>query len=212
MNQSRLARDSLILGLLGLATCGLSALIGLALGVIALVMIKRNRGDSEGLGLALSGTITSALVIGFFTASLIALAGSENKAREINCVNNEKEMWMAMESYAGKHGNHLPPAVAWCDVVKTQEMESPRIFKCPANDSTNTCDYAFNAKLDGLDITRVNSNTVVVFESDAGWNAHGGPELLPARPRHEHLVVVLAGGNCRRIALNDLGSLRWEPR
>jgi prepilin-type processing-associated H-X9-DG protein len=25
---------------------------------------------------------------------------------------------------------------------------------------------------------------VAIFESDRGWNAHGGPQLLPRNPRH----------------------------
>jgi len=44
--------------------------------------------------------------------------------------------------------------------------------------------------------------TLAIFESDAGWNAVGGPQLLPDEPRH-------FGGDNYGFA--D-GSVRWLPR
>jgi prepilin-type processing-associated H-X9-DG protein len=57
---------------------------------------------------------------------------------------------------------------------------------------------------------------VVIFESDAGWNAHGGPELLPSSARHSprsktSYVVAFADGHVEVVPANRLDSLRWNP-
>jgi hypothetical protein len=46
-----------------------------------------------------------------------------------------------------------------------------------------------------------------IFESDVGWNAHGGRELLPEKPRH------LVGGHLGGDNYGFLeGSARWVKR
>ena len=56
---SGLAITSLVLGCLGLVTCGITSLVGLILGIIALVRINKSRGQLGGQGMALAGTIVS---------------------------------------------------------------------------------------------------------------------------------------------------------
>src|SRR5262245_53341967 len=50
-----LAITSLVLGILSLFTCGITGLIGLILGIVAMTQSKKNNG--AGWGLALAGTI-----------------------------------------------------------------------------------------------------------------------------------------------------------
>jgi len=61
--RSRLAVASLVLGLLGLVTCGLGSLVGLILGIAALVSIKRSDGRLGGRGLAVTGLCVSVLIL-----------------------------------------------------------------------------------------------------------------------------------------------------
>lgn len=78
--------------------------------------------------------------------------------------------------------------------------------------SANRCDYAFNAKLDGVDENRVNPQTVMIFESDSGWDAHGGAELLAAhRHRKDNVIVAFVDGHVETVPAARLDSLRWEP-
>jgi prepilin-type processing-associated H-X9-DG protein len=75
-----------------------------------------------------------------------------------------------------------------------------------------TCAYAFNAKVAGLDQTKVDPETVVVFESDAGWNAAGGAELLPSSSRHTRGIIVgFADGHAELVSQARLAGLRWDP-
>jgi hypothetical protein len=142
---------------------------------------------------------------------LPALAAAKQKAQAISCVNNEKQLALAVRIYSGDNGNHLPPAATWCDAINVA-VGSSRVFQCPATTAGGRCGYAYNTKLDGLDASRVNPNTVMIFEADSGWNANGGPELMPGRARHSRVfVVAFADGSVHQLRENQLGTLRWDP-
>jgi prepilin-type processing-associated H-X9-DG protein len=218
---SGMAVTSLVLGILGIVTCGitvlLSAPIGLILGAVAMNKIGKSRGQLRGKGLALAGIITSGvtiILIPVFAAMMLpALAAAKQEAQQINCVNNEKQLALAIRIYSGDNKDKFPPAATWCDAIKTT-AGSEKIFKCPAANSTGRCDYAFNAKLDGMDESKINPQTVLIFESDAGWNANGGPELLSAHARHGRgrvFVVAFADGHVESVAQSRLNTLRWNP-
>ena len=209
---SALAVTSLVLGILGMFSCGITALAGLICGIAAMVKVKNSGGRLGGGGLALAGTIVSGiflLMIPVLAAMMLpALAAAKQKAEAINCVNNEKELALAIRIYSGNNNDKFPPAATWCDAIGG----SPRFFKCPAADSDRRCDYAFNAKLDGMDASKVNPQTVMIFESDGGWNANGGFELMIGKPRHARIfVVALADGSVRQVRETQLNTLRWNP-
>src|SRR6516164_5461343 len=106
---SGMAVTSLVLGILGLFTCGLTALFGLIFGIISLIKIKNNKGMLKGDGIALAGIIVSALfllMLPIFAAMLLpALATAKARAQTINCVNNEKLLALGVQMYANDHTN-----------------------------------------------------------------------------------------------------------
>jgi hypothetical protein len=212
---SALAVTSLVLGIIGFFTCGTAALVGLILGIIAIVKIKNSEGRLSGSGLALAGTIVSGvfvIMIPIFAAMLLpALAAAKEKAKEISCVNNEKQLSEAVWVYADSHNSQLPHAATWCDDLKPH-VGSEKVFQCPALRTVNRCDYAFNAKLDGLDKKKVAPTTVMIFESDGGWNANGGAEMMISKPRHARFfVVAFADGSVQQLRDYQLATLRWDP-
>jgi prepilin-type processing-associated H-X9-DG protein len=206
---SGLAVTSLVLGILGLPTCGLAALFGLILGVIALVKAKAGR------GVALAGVIVSAfslLVMPLLLAMFLpALAAAKQKAQTISCVVNEKQLAEAVRTYSGNNKGQFPPAATWCDAIKA-DVGLEGVFKCVAANSSNRCDYAFNAKLGGMSADKIAPNTVMIFESDGGWNANGGPEQMISKPRHAgRFVVAFADGSVQQLRASQLNTLRWDP-
>lgn len=216
---SGMAITSLILGILGILSCGitiiLSAPIGLILGIVALTKINKNPERLRGKGLALAGIITSGisfLMIPIFAAMLLpALAAAHDKAREINCVSNEKQLALAVKMYSDDHTNSFPSAATWCDAIKNY-AGSENVFRCPGANPDSQCDYAFNSKLDGIDASKVNPQTVEIFESDGGWNANGGPELMIGKSRHARMfVVAFADGSVQQLRETQLKTLRWDP-
>ena len=212
---SGLAVTSLVLGILGLFTCGITALFGLILGIIALVKAKQNRSTLGVNGIALAGVIVSAIfvfMIPIFAAILLpALAAAKQKAQTINCVNNEKQLALAVKIYSGDHNGQFPLAATWCDALKV-DVGSEKVFKCVAANSSSRCDYAFNAKLGGMEESKIAPDTVMIFESEGGWNANGGPELMIGKPRHARLfVVAFADGSVQQLRESQLNTLRWDP-
>ena len=215
-----MAVTSLVLGILGLFSCGITALVGLILGIIAMVRIKNSQGSLKGNGLALSGTIVSGiflLMLPILAAMLLpALASAKQKAMEVKCITNEKQLAVALIIYSNDNTNHFPAAAKWCDAIKEEIGGQEQVFKCPNSNPDSRCDYAFNSKLDGLPVSAVShpATTVLIFESDAGWNATGGRESLTAVPRHvrgKFCVVAFADGHVEAVTQSRLNTLRWDP-
>jgi hypothetical protein len=212
---SGLAVTSLVLGALGAFTCGITALFGLVLGIIALVKVSNSRGNLRGGSLALAGVIVSGIfviLIPFFAALMLpALAAAKQKAQAVNCVNNEKQLALALRIYAGDHDGQFPAATNWCDAIRT-DVGSEKAFKCLAAKSASRCDYAFNARLGGLNETNIAPDTVMIFESDGDWNQSGGFEQMIGRPRHARVfVVAFADGSVQQLRESQIGALRWNP-
>jgi len=212
---SALAIASLVLGIIGIFTCGLGSIVGLVLGIIALVKISKSNGELRGKGQALAGVIVSGaffLLIPIFAAMLLpALAAAKQKAQQISCVNNEKQLAIAVMIYSGDHTNQLPAAASWCDAIK-ESVGSDKVFKCPSASESSTCDYAFNDRLGGLDQSQINPQTVMIFESDGGWNAHGGPASVASNRHHRNITVVaFADGHVEIVPVARLPLLRWNP-
>ncbi len=68
-----------------------------------------------------------------------------------------------------------------------------------------------NRALQGRRIDEVPApeDTVLIFESDGGWNAAGGEELLPRVPRHYGFDVYgFVNGRVSMVRRGD--GVRWE--
>lgn len=213
---SGLAITSLVLGILGLFTCGITALVGLVLGLIALVKVNRSGGQLSGRGLAIAGICTSALfllMVPMYAAMLLpALARAKSKAQSINCMNNVKQLSLGVMMYANAHGDKFPPADQWCDSISAQV--SPTVFRCPGDSQGSRSDYAFNQKLSELPMSKVTnpSRTVLIFESDGGWNQQGGRELVLKHSRHAGRIIVgFADGHVEVVSSSQLDGFVWSP-
>ncbi|HEU5397500.1 MAG TPA: DUF4190 domain-containing protein [Verrucomicrobiae bacterium] len=209
---------SLVLGILGFFTCGFTALIGLILGIIALVKVRNSQGALKGNGLALAGVIVSAifiLMIPLFAAMLLpAIAAGKQKAEELSCMTNEKQLALATLMFSASHTNCFPPATNWCDAIQGN-LANPGAFRCVVAGDGRRCDYAFNSQLGGIAVTRVAhpAETVLLFESDLGWNGSGGVDAV-AGTRHGHghaSIVTFADGHVELVDQSRLNTLRWEP-
>jgi prepilin-type processing-associated H-X9-DG protein len=208
---SGLAIASLVLAILGPLACGLTALIGLILGIIALVKIKNSGGALRGRGLALAGVIVSALFLLLTPALLLpALAKAKQKAQTISCANNVMQLAIAMRIYTTDNQDRFPAATNWCDTLQSQAGMT-NVFRCPADTRVARCSYAFNARLAGAEVEKVNPRAVMIFEANGGWNVSGGKELLLASPRHGRITVVgFADGHVEQVPESRLPQLRWE--
>jgi prepilin-type processing-associated H-X9-DG protein len=161
------------------------ALAAVVIGQIATFRVRRSRGSIRGGRLA-----TLAVVVGASTVllGLFLPVGREALARpsrvaEGICLSNMMCLTRALGVYADNYGQ-LPSAPDWCEAI-LPDVTGPGRFTCPTETEGITGGYALNDHI--RDIGRGSGlapQTVSVFESDAGWNAAGGAELLPDVPRH----------------------------
>ncbi|MBI2433033.1 MAG: DUF4190 domain-containing protein [Candidatus Hydrogenedentes bacterium] len=113
---SGLAIASLVLGLLGLFTCGLTAIPGLICGILAVVYISRSGGRLTGQGLAIGGLVVSAvfLLVLPISAAIMrpALARAREAARRASCQNNLKQMGIVCKMFANESKGEVFPELA----------------------------------------------------------------------------------------------------
>jgi len=216
---SGMAITSLVMGILSIASCGLTLILtsplGLILGLVAMSKIKKSQGQLTGWGLALAGTIVSGvslLLIPIFAAMLLpALAKAKAKAQTINCVNNLKQLGLAVRLYSDDNNDIYPAGTNWCDALMTY-AGTPKIYQCPGDRAELQSGYAYNSALSGIAEADIAFDTVLIFESDSGWNASGGKELMITQPRHHQTYVIgFADGSVQQISEARLSQLRWNP-
>jgi prepilin-type processing-associated H-X9-DG protein len=111
-------------------------------------------------------------------------ARARASAHKATCLTNTKMLALALQMYLVDNNDRLPSTTNWCDVLNPY-VGKPDAYVCTAARDL-PCGYAFNASLVGASLADVYEiqETVAIFESDRGWNAAGGQDLLPYEPRH----------------------------
>jgi hypothetical protein len=203
----------------GLILASLMFPAGVVFGLVALLKARRDgRKDSTAEGAVIVGFVLTLITgaVAFFGVPAARRAG-----RAFVCYNQVEQLVISLEMYAADHGA-LPPAETWCDSL--DGYCPPGAFVCSAAPDL-PCGYAFNAALSEVRVLGIANPglTVTIFESDEGWNASGGKDLLPDTPRHggkdrygfvggdmyrEPLMVQWYG---RSEVLDGTAGIFWEP-
>ena len=131
-----MATTALSLGIVSffVPVCGLGALI---LGIIALIKINRSNGMLLGKGKAIIGVIfgclsTIWLILTFVVLKPAAIKAKE-KAQEISCTSNLKQIGLAYVMYIGDHDNCIPNSIE-----EIQKYIGPGKLTCPAVDTSTS--------------------------------------------------------------------------
>lgn len=224
---SRLAVFSIASGLLGFYCCLLvlgvgtgwpeiaSPIVGIllfaapVLGTIILYVLARKNKSK------ILNTIIAILIIIFL---LNIFLPSWYKVREcgkvIQCGSNLKQLGIVIAKYTEAHDGYLPAANQWCDLlIEYAKSLSKDNFKCPAV-KHRICNYAFNKNLDGLRLSDVPGDVVLLYEADGRWNDTGGVELLTIKNHSRQICNVLStDGDVKRYYPEQLIKqlLRWKP-
>jgi len=187
---SGMAVASLVLGILGFFLFAIPALVGLVLGIISLRAVNRSQGRLRGQGLAIAGICVSGCVtmlIPIMAAMVFPVfARARESARKAVCLSNIKNVCLALQMYAGDNGGVYPDGRSWSDALAGY-VPNKAAFVCPSQRQRDApCGYALNQEISGAATASIRDpqGTIALFESDRGWNAVGGWDLLTARPRH----------------------------
>ncbi|MHB9109905.1 MAG: DUF4190 domain-containing protein [Armatimonadota bacterium] len=134
-----LAIASLVLGLLGLCTAGLTSIAGLILGIIALNRIKQDPRLAGSRGLAIGGIVSSAILAPIMLIAIVAsvlfpvFAKSREKARQATCTSNQRQLALAIQMYAQDNGGQYPGA-DWVNQTNPYLGGSSTMLVCPSDE------------------------------------------------------------------------------
>ncbi len=210
---------SLVLGVLGFGTCGLGGLIGVILGIVALVSINKSAGRLGGQGLAIGGIVVSAagLIAGLlpigFGILLPAIGAPRQAAVNAMSMNSLRQVSVAAASYAMDYNDYLPRSSDWVDLLDGYVQDADALVSLPRSPEQGRA-YAMNRLLDGLRYADVSdpARPVLFYEAQFGSPLAGGSELLPAQPRYQQgYVIVFVDGHIENVIPEALDSLAWQP-
>ncbi|MHC4547103.1 MAG: hypothetical protein ACYSYL_21765, partial [Planctomycetota bacterium] len=140
------------------------------------------------------------------------------------CSRNLSQIARALLIYANDYDNQYPEPNQWCDLllkegyIKPEHLVYPSlIIRCPytgriilfrPSPKKGRCHFAINPN---CKMTSP-SETVLLFETDEGWNKFGGPELLTARRYEgEGCYVLFRDNHIYFERTQDLQKLKWKP-
>lgn len=140
------------------------SVVGLILGIVALVQIGKDREHLTGQGLAIAG-ITLAVFSQIFVLIAAILfpvfAMARNKKREAGCMSNQRQIALAAMMNAQDNNEIMPmAAIVWSNVP------SPHILVCPTKNSLSN-GYGYNASLQKTPLININNPSEVLCAADA---------------------------------------------
>lgn len=190
VKSSRLAFASLILGIIGLLTLGLTALPGLILGIVAISQIKKNS-LLTGKGLATWGVSLSIVSIALqITIAFPVFAKARERDRQSTCNSNVRQLALAIQMYAQDNGSQFPgiDGSPWPSKIAPYLGRSSNMFMCPSDMSGNSGmnSYAMAGLL-------IRENGIGVYESQVFSPSEVGA-LCDAVPSEIYPAGRLIGG------------------
>ncbi len=216
---SRLALASLICGVCGalLVTTGLPAwglaligILGLVLGVAAVVQVFRSLGLVSGYMSAILGIVLCGLCV------VDALTVTDMPPHiELDIQNNLSQLCRGALAYATDHEGRFPPADSWHEVFMAEKyLGDDSVFQDPRNPDAGRA-YAMNAHLTAVRLEQVQHHPrmVAFFECAPGSPPSGGRELLSPEPPHRGgYLFGMVDGHVEWVPRDELDNLIWDPR
>lgn len=185
------------------------AIAALICGIVALIQIRRSRGSLEGVGLAASGIATAVccLVLIVFLVNLIFYV---NRAkRRMICESRLTYLGEAIRMYSNEFDGKYPSADKWCDLLHNRQTRSYS-FQCPSAEYAgrwSQSHYAMNPHCEPNSL----ADTVLLFETNGGWNQFGGPEILTTENHNgKGCNILFNDGSVKFVRTDQLGESKWK--
>ena len=122
------------------------------------------------------------------------------------CASNMSGLGRAMLIYANDNNDQYSTADKWCDLLIEYDTDvKEKFFKCKGA-GKGRCNFAINSKAE----PNSPSDIVWLFESQPGWNQHGGPEILTTENhKGKGCNILFNGRHVVFVKTKDLGELNW---
>jgi len=204
----KLAHEAFLLSITSVL-CGITALPAIIWAIRALIQVRKDGARKAAFRKAIFSLVFASGVSAFLIFIAISvLRTAQAEADDINCVENMKQLAVALKIYQMDNDDTFPPANRWCDAIQSNNLA---IFHCPVAPKKQRCSYAINAKLGGIrNRGQIPDDTVLLYESDTGWNAAGGFETV-VRRHPFRLNIAFTDGSIMPVKFEDLRKLRWDP-
>lgn len=128
-------------------------------------------------------------------------AQAREKARTTQCMNNLRQLSLAMLAYAADYDDRLPPAPRWSDSIAAR-IRDPITFRCPSV-PPGKFGYAMNSRLSRQTMSKLENGHAIPLLYDSSnleRNAHDAFSSLPSPPRHGRVNnVAYADGHVRAV-------------
>ena len=169
VRNSGLATATLVLGVLGMFSCGFMTVPALICGIIAINKINKSHGSIKGRRRAIVGLVLGGA--GPFLGIVLMRAPTTNPefGRRAQCISNLKALGIAIAGFAQEHDGKLPE--------KLEDMSeyygSDRILFCPSAKDKTHYSYVLTG---ATNVWGVSSNTIILIEIDP--NHYGRRHVL----------------------------------
>jgi len=205
---SKLAIASLIFGILGFVTFGISVIPGLILGIAALVTIKKSKGQLKGGRTATFGIVVNTILLIIF--AITTPRPRRIPVDRIICGRNLKCFGYGIQVYANDNDGKYPSIDRWCDLLINNEYLTEDCFVCNKarkDGDKSRSHYAMNSDCG----PNSPNDVVLLFETKGGWNQFGGPELLTAENHDGKGANILFNDyHVSFISVSDFNDLKWK--
>ncbi|MBS3764602.1 MAG: hypothetical protein KGZ25_14990 [Planctomycetes bacterium] len=198
----------------------LASSLGVVLGLVGLRKLRWGKVE-DGEGLAIGGTVVSVIGAGtslvLFCVVSLFISAMNARAEQLVCEGHLRQLYIGMTMYSMDWEDNYPPADTWVDsLLKHMDADQNRskmpIFCCPSAPEKR-CGYAFNARIDGIKTADIPSQTVLIYESELGWNGSGGAENTVKKARHpDGIMVLFRDGTVRAVPPGEISKFQWAPQ
>ena len=173
-----MAIGSLVCGIVGLG-CLPVGIVGIVLGIVALVRISREPNRYKGTGMAVGGICTG--VVGLLTSAALMIAvtlPSLSRARELSkrtiCAANLRAIGSAILQYAADENNVDAAFPDDLNKLVTAGSVTSQQFTCPS-DALSANSYHY---IPGYSVTNVDPAQVIMYEDPGIHGGEGGNVLF----------------------------------
>ena len=188
---------------LSIIICLISVPLGIIFSIIAIKKIKSSQQQLKGLRLAVTG-----LIIHLILAIVIVCAALSLKLEldRILCQERLYGLRQYLMLYCEDNNEQYPLAEKWCDLLKEDKCPELYFICTKSKTKKGKCDFAMDPDCE----PNSSPDVVLLFESKAGWNQHGGPELINFDNHKTKCNILLNDWRVKHITPEEVNDLKWK--
>lgn len=201
------AVTSLIFGIFSFCIPLLATIVAVTAGILGLLKTKDPRVGGRGLSIAgivlgvvgvLPSIFFSFFVVGLF---LPAISVARQRANEVKCSSNMKQLGLAMMEYSNNNAGHFPDKLE--DVLPSNPSLSRSVFVCPSDDKLPPSGTSAQAAAHEISSGK---NCSYIYVGNELTNTASPDSVLlyePLADHHRGMNVLFADGTVRWFASAD---------